>query len=159
MKNLTADIIALMNWMIATYCAHSAADEYWFGFTVDGNAYVVPNIPFAVLMKYFKPDFTSHKKGHKFIIRVKASADECRALIPSAILLGAESVLRERVKNAGDGLEIILTERFTPDEWVKHDSAPFFARGDLRINGKEVQVKLNGATLTTEDFLRKNFPA
>lgn len=157
MMNLTAELIATIAWMIATYHAHSAADEYWFGFTIDGNAYVVPNIAWDALVKFFKPDFTSHKKGHKFILRVKASAEECRALIPSAVLLGPASVLTEKVKNAGDGLEVVLTERFTPEEWVKHDSAKFFERGDLRINGKEVQVKLNGATLTTEQFLRKNF--
>ena len=154
---MTADLAALIAWMIATYAAHSAAEEYWFGFTIDGNAYVVPNIPFAVLASFLKPGFTSHKKGHKFVLRVKATAEECRALIPQAIRLGTAAVLTERVKNAGDGLEIILTERFTPEQWVKHDSAAFFEKGDLRINGKEVQVKLNGATLTTENFLRKNF--
>lgn len=157
MKTITAEIAALIAWMIATYATNSAADEYWFGFVVDGLAYVVPNIAWATLTSFFKPGYTSHKKGHKFVLRVKASAEECRALIPSAVCLGAESVLTERVANKGDGLEIILTERYTPEQWVKHDSAKFFERGDLRIDGKEVQVKFNGATLTTEDFLRKTF--
>lgn len=157
MKNLTAELIALINWMIATYHAHSAADEYWFGFTIDGNAYLVPNLAWETLVTFLKPDFTSHKKGHKFILRVKASADQCRALIPNAILLGEAGVLTRRVKNAGDGLEIEITERFTAEQWVKHDSAPFFEKGDVRVNGKEVQVKLNGATLTSECFLRKHF--
>ncbi len=157
MKNLTAELIALINWMITTYHAHSAADEYWFGFTIDGNAYLVPNLAWETLVTFLKPDFTSHKKGHKFILRVKASADQCRALIPNAILLGEAGVLTRRVKNAGDGLEIEITERFTAEQWVKHDSAPFFEKGDVRVNGKEVQVKLNGATLTSECFLRKHF--
>lgn len=154
---ITATIAATIAWMIATYHANSAADEYWFGFTVDGNAYLVPNLPWETLVTFFKPDFTSHKKGHKFILRVKATADQCRELIPSAILLGEASVLTRKVKNAGDGLEIEITERFTAEQWVKHDSAPFFEKGDVRVNGKEVQVKLNGATLTTECFLRKHF--
>ena len=154
---MTTEIAALFAWMIATYAAHSAADEYWFSFTVDGSTYVVPNIGWEKLVTFFKPDFTSHKKGHKFIIRIKATADECREMIPSAIRLGHAGILTEKVKNAGDGLEIILTERFTTEQWVKHDSTPFFVRGDLRINGKEVQAKANGATLTTADFLRKNF--
>lgn len=157
MKNLTAEIIALINWMITTYHAHSAADEYWFGFIIDGMTYVVPNIPWETLVKFFKPDYTSHSKGHKFILRIKAGADECRALIPSAILLGDENVLTRKVKNKGDGLEIELVERFTADEWVKHDSSYFYQRGDVRINGKEVQVKFNGATLTSEQFLRETF--
>lgn len=155
MKNLTAEIAALMNWMIVTYHINSAADEYWFGFTVDGKTYVVPNLPWETLVTFFKPDFTSHKKGHKFIIRIKATADQCRDLIPSALYIGPEGVLTEKVKNAGDGLEMVLTERFTAEEWVKHDSTPFNKGGDLRINGKEVQVKLNSATLTSADYLRK----
>lgn len=157
MKNLTAELIALINWMIATYHANSAADEYWFGFVVDHMTYVVPHMTFEALTRYLKPDFTSHKKGHKFILRVKASADECRALIPSAILLGEEGILTRKMKNAGDGLEEILAERFGDGHWEKHDSTPFNIAGDLRIDGKEVQVKLNAATLTTEQYLRKNF--
>ena len=157
MMNLTAELIALINWMIATYEAHSAADEYWFAFVVDHLTYVVPNIPFATLRKFFKPDYTSHKKGHKFILRVRASADECRALIPDAILLGDENVLTRKVKNAGDGLEQLLSERFGDGTWTKHDSTPFYVAGDIRINGKEVQVKRNDATLTSEQFLRKVF--
>lgn len=157
MMNLTAELIATINWMITTYHKNSGADEYWFGFVVDHMAYVVPHMTFDTLAKYLKPDFTSHKKGHKFILRVKASANECRELIPSAILLGDESILTSRVKNAGDGLEAILAERFGEGTWVKHDSVPFNVAGDIRIDGKEVQVKFNSATLVTEQYLRKNF--
>lgn len=152
---ITATIAATIAWMLSTYHALSAADEYWFGFVVDHMTYVVPHMTFDELTAYLKPDFTSHKKGHKFILRVKASADQCRALIPSAICLGAEGVLTEKVKNAGDGLEMILSEKFGDGQWIKHDSTGFNLAGDLRIEGKEVQVKFNNATLTSEQYLRK----
>ena len=152
---LTAEMTALINWMIATYHALSGADEYWFGFVIDHMTYVVPHMTFDALTAFLKPGYTSHKKGHKFVLRVKASAEQCRALIPSAICLGAEGVLTEKVKNAGDGLEMILAEKFGSGEWVKHDSTQFNLAGDLRIEGKEVQVKFNNATLTTESYLRK----
>ena len=157
MMNLTAELIATINWMVATYHANSAADEYWFGFILNHLVYVVPHMTFHELAKYFKPDYTSHKKGHKFVLRVKATAEECRALVPTAILLGEESILTRKTKNAGDGLEEILSEKIGDGTWEKHDSTPFWVAGDLRIDGKEVQVKLNTATLTTEQFLRKQF--
>ena len=152
---MTTEMTALIAWMIATYHTLSAADEYWFGFVVDHMTYVVPHMTFDELTAYLKPDFTSHKKGHKFILRVKASAEQCRALIPQAILLGEEGILTRKVKNAGDGLEQILSERFGDGQWVKHDSAGFNLSGDLRIDGKEVQVKFNSATLASEQYLRK----
>lgn len=155
MMNLTAELIALINWMISTYHTLSAADEYWFGFVVDHMTYVVPHMTFDELTAYLKPDYTSHKKGHKFILRIRATADQCRALIPKAILLGDETVLTRKVKNAGDGLEMILAENFGDGEWIKHDSTGFNVSGDVRIEGKEVQVKLNNATLTSEQYLRK----
>lgn len=157
MMNLTAELIATIAWMISTYHTNSAAAEYWFGFTVDHKTYVVPHMTFDALAKYLKPDYTSHSKGHKFILRVKASAAECRELIPSAIFLGEEGILTRKMKNAGDGLEEILSERFGDGNWNKHDSTPFDVAGDLRIDGKEVQVKLNSATLTSEQYLRKRF--
>ena len=154
---MTAELSALIAWMIATYHAHSAASSYWFGFVIDGSTYVVPDIAWKTLVTFFKPGYTSSLKGHKFVLRIKASAEQCRALIPSAIRLGDDKVLTQRVKNAGDGLEILIAERFTAEEWVKHDSSYFYEKGDLTINGEEVQIKLNGATLVTEQFLRKTF--
>lgn len=157
MTTITAEIAAMIAWMIATYHAHSAADEYWFGFVRNGLLYVVPNLEWEILVSFFRAGFTSHKKGHKLIIRIRPTADDLDRLMPRAILLGEESLLTRKTKNKGDGLEAVLTERYTAEEWVKHDSTPFFVRGDLRINGKEVQAKLDDATLTTYDFLKKNF--
>ena len=151
---ITATIAATIAWMVATYAANSAADEYWFGFTIDGNAYVVPNIAWETLVTFFKPGYTSHAKGHKFVLRVKASAEQCRALIPSAILLGPESLLR--MPNKGEALEAVLTERYTGSEWKK-DSVPFWVAGDIVIEGKQVQVKFNGAELTNEKTIRTHF--
>ena len=154
---ITATIAATIAWMLTTYEAHSAADEYWFAFVIDHLTYVVPHMTFEALTAFIKPDFTSHKKGHKFILRIRANADQCRALIPNAILLGDENVLTRKVRNAGDGLEQILSERFGDGTWTKHDSTQFWIAGDLVIDGKQVQVKRNDATLASEQCLRNNF--
>lgn len=156
MMNLTAELLALMNWMITTYAAHSGAEEYWFGFVVDHLLYVVPHLTLNDLKPFFRMERASKAKGGMAKIRIRARVDELRALTGKAILLGSESRL-EVLKNNGDALEWILAEEFTDTTWTKHDSTEFFLAGDLTINGKQVQVKFNGATLTDEKVLRRHF--
>ena len=158
MMNLTAELIALLNWMITTYHTNSAADEYWFGFVLHHNLYVVPNIAFDTLRKFFRLECAAQSKGGFRKIRIRANVPDLEALLPAAILLGSEELLNCQ-KNNGDALEMVLAERFTPEQWVKHDSAAFYERGDLVINGKQVQVKFNLAELTNEKVLRRHFPA
>lgn len=140
--------------LITVYHMVSAANEYWFGFVSDGNLYVVPHMTFESLSRYFKKDRASSKRGGFFKVRIKASADELRELIPQAILLGPESLLR--MPNKGEALEAVLTERYTDGEWKK-DSVPFWVAGDIEIEGKQVQVKFNGAELTNEKTIRTHF--
>ncbi len=158
MMNLSAELIALMNWMITTYHTNSAADEYWFGFVLHHNLYVVPNISFETLSKFFRMECASQNKGGFRKIRIRANVADLEALLPTAILLGSEELLNCQ-KNNGDALEMIITERFTPEQWVKHDSAAFYERGDVNINGKEVQIKFNQAELTNERILKRHFAA
>jgi hypothetical protein len=49
--------------------------------------------------------------------------------------------------NRGEIFEKLITEYFG-QEWEK-DTVPFWEQGDIRLNGKEVQIKLDTATLTS----------
>jgi hypothetical protein len=49
--------------------------------------------------------------------------------------------------NRGEIFEKLITEYFG-QEWKK-DTVPFWEQGDIRLNGKEVQIKLDTATLTS----------
>lgn len=153
---ITAEIAALIAWMIATYRANSAADEYWFGFTLNHIVYVVKNIGFDGLAKYFKKDTASSKRGGFTKIRIRARVDELAALLPIAEALCTEEELRAMNKNVGRAFEKLIYERFTTEEWVA-DSVPFFKAGDVRINGKEIQLKFNDSELTNEKILRRYF--
>lgn len=155
-ENLTAELIALLNWMVAIYTAHTGADEYWFGFVVDHLLYVVPHMTLDALRPFFRMEKASTSKGGMWKIRLRARANELRELTKTAILLGSENLLTTE-KNKGDALEKVLAERFAEEQWTKHDSTEFFLAGDLLIDGKQVQVKFNGATLTDEKVLRRNF--
>ena len=146
----------MMDWMMETYHKNSPADEYWFGFVINHMLYLVCGMSFEELACYFKMDRASTAKGGFAKIRIRATVGDLKALLPRAILLGSENLLTEAVKNKGDGLEKIVVERWTAEKWVKN-STPFFADGDVTVNGKKVQVKLNGAELTNEKILRRHF--
>jgi hypothetical protein len=146
----------MMNfWMVIAYELVSVADEYWFGFIVDHVVYLVKDIPFTTLARFFKKDRASSKRGGFQKIRIKATADELRELIPMAVRMGDESILEN--KNKGTALEDLLKVQIPEATWSK-DSTPFWVAGDMQLNGKEIQIKLNGAELTNEKVFQNNFP-
>ena len=145
----------LIAWMLTTYHTNSAADEYWFGFVLDHILYVVTGMTFTELTTLCKGDRASSKRGGYAKIRIKATAPMLHELLPRATRLGPESLLNCE-KNNGEAFERVIVERFTASEWVK-DSTPFWVAGDAEINGRQVQIKFNGAELTNEKTLRAHF--
>jgi hypothetical protein len=146
----------MMNWMKETYRANSAAHTYYFGFVLAGLLYVVAGMNFDELSAYFKMDRASSAKGGFAKIRIRANANDLKALLPMATLLGSAELLNDGHWNKGEMFEKIITERYTTEQWVK-DSVPFFKAGDAEINGEQVQIKLNGAELTNEKILHRYF--
>ena len=143
-----------MTEMKVAYCARSAAHKYALGFVFGGNLYVI-TLSFAELSRFFKLDRASSKRGGFAKIRIKLTSAERAELAQTAELLGAESLLVKDAKhNKGENFERELTERWTTETWVK-DSIPFWVAGDIRVNGEEVQVKLDGAELTNERILSR----
>lgn len=143
-----------MTEMKVAYCARSAAHKYALGFVFGGNLYVI-TLSFAELSRFFKLDRASSKRGGFAKIRIKLTSAERAELAQTAELLGAESLLEKDAKhNKGENFERELTERWTTETWVK-DSIPFWVAGDIRVNGEEVQVKLDGAELTNERILSR----
>lgn len=146
----------MKNWMTETYHTNSAADEYWFGFVLNHMLYVVCGMSFEELATLFKMDRASSKRGGFLKIRIKATTPMLKNLMDRATLLGDENLLELAGYNKGEAFEKIITERYTAEQWVK-DSVPFWMDGDATINGKKVQIKLNGAELTNEKTLKKYF--
>lgn len=143
-----------MDEMATTYNAKSAAHVYALGFCHAHNLYAA-KLCFEELAKYFKLDRASSKKGGYAKIRIKLSAKDRAALSAAAELLGPEELLtKDPAHNKGENLERELTERWTDASWVK-DSVPFWVAGDIRVNGVEIQIKLDGAELTNERTLAR----
>ena len=148
----------MKNWMTETYNKNSAAHTYYFGFVLAGLLYVVAGMTFTELSAYFKMDRASTAKGGFAKIRIRATVNDLKALLPVATMLGSEALLMDAHWNKGEMFEKIITERYTAEAWVK-DSVPFFKAGDATINGEQVQIKLNGAELTNEKILKRYFAA
>lgn len=143
-----------MNEMTITYARKTAAHKYALGFVYEGRLYVVV-LSFAELSRYFKLDRASSKRGGFAKIRIKLTSADRAELSATAELIGAESLLTADPKhNKGENFERELTERWTAETWVK-DSVPFWVKGDITVNGEEIQVKLDGAELTNEKILTR----
>ena len=148
----------MMNLLIAAYIALTAANEYWFGFTLNHKVYVVTGMTFADLRPFLKIEKAAASKGGHSKIRIKARVGELAGLLPRATFLGDETILADEKWNTGIKFEKIVTERIAGKEWVR-DSVPFWIAGDLALDGKQIQVKFNGAELTNEKTIRRHFPA
>ena len=148
----------MMNLLIAAYIAVTAAHEYWFGFTLNHKVYVVTGMTFADLRPFLKIEKAAASKGGHSKIRIKARVKELAELLPRATLLGDETILADEKWNTGIKFEKVVTERIAHQTWER-DSVPFWIAGDIALDGKQIQVKFNGAELTNEKTIRNHFPA
>jgi len=139
--------------MVALYAARAAAHVYNLGFVHAGTLYGV-ELTFAELAAYFKADRASSNRGGYLKVRIRLHKADKLALLARATVLGTDADLRaDAAHNAGENYERIVTEA-AGQRWVK-DSVPFWVAGDLRVDGREVQVKLDGAELTNERTLSR----
>jgi hypothetical protein len=140
--------------MMTAYNARSAAHVYALGF-VHMNRLYAKKLSFEELSQYFKLDRASSKRGGFLKIRIKLTAKDRAELSATAELIGAEDLLtKDTAHNKGENFERELTERWTAETWVK-DSVPFNVAGDIRVDGVEIQIKLDGAELTNEKILSR----
>ena len=143
-----------MNEMTIAYARKTAAHKYALGFVYEGRLYVVV-LSFAELSRYFKLDRASSKRGGFAKIRIKLTSADRAKLSATAELIGTADLLeKDTAHNKGENFERELTERWTAETWVK-DSVPFWVKGDITVNGEEIQVKLDGAELTNEKILAR----
>jgi len=143
-----------MTEMMNAYNARSASHTYALGFVNGGKLYA-QKLTFEELSEYFKLDRASSKRGGFAKIRIKLSSKARAELTATAELIGSEDLLTaDPAHNKGENFERELTERWTSETWVK-DSVPFWVAGDIRVDGVEIQVKLDGAELTNEKTLAR----
>lgn len=139
--------------LATTYARHSAAHTYAVGFVLRHTLYNV-FLSWEELTPYLRESHTSSSRGHHLQLRIRLRKAEKLSLLDRATVMGTDADLHEdAAHNAGENYERVITEAFTTERWVK-DSTPFWVAGDVRIDGTEVQVKLDGAELTNEKTIR-----
>ena len=138
--------------MIKNYRKYSAADAYILGFIYNHVVYAVEVA--EIMPRFMRVEYESSKKGGcaKLQLRLPKRYQE-QLLKKGAIALGSEDILNGEY-NKGVEFERIVTE-LNGQTFKGKDSVPFYVKGDLNVNGKEIQVKFNGAQIVVERTLKR----
>ena len=136
--------------MIKNYRKFSAAEGYALGFVYKHNLYVA--FVDEIAPRFMNVERESSKKGGKQKLQLRLRNKHMESLIrKGAECLGDESMLIGDY-NKGVEFERIISER-NGIEYRGKDSVGFWVAGDVEIDGKQVQVKLNGAQIVVENTL------
>ena len=127
---------------IKTYRNYSAADSYILGFTYAHNLYMIEVD--EIMPRFLSVEEASRNQGENLRLRLKKKHKE-QLMKKSPICLGSADCLKAEKYNKGEIFEKLVTEYFG-QTWKK-DTVPFWVQGDICLDGKEVQIKLDSATL------------
>ena len=136
--------------MIKHYRTHSAADSYIIGFTHEKNLYMVQVA--EIMPRFLQVEQASRNQGENLRLRIKRQYKK-QLLNKGAILLGSADLLNAEKYNKGEIFEKLVTEYFG-QTWEK-DNVPFWVQGDIEVNGEQIQIKLDSATLMNTKQIAK----
>ena len=123
--------------------------NYIFGFTFKGNVYAVPTTS-EVLPYILTLDKASSKNGGGYSLRFNPATEQKIFLLSKGAELICskerfDTIVEQTIYNKGEIFEKLVTEYFG-QVWKK-DTVPFYKDGDITVNGKKIQIKLDSATL------------
>jgi hypothetical protein len=140
------------NTMIKNYRKFSAADSYIIGFTYKHEVYMVEVKEIAP--RYMRVEHESSKKGGCAKLQLRLTNQYMEQLIrKGAQVIGDEDMLVGEY-NKGVEFERIISE-MNGVEYRGKDSVPFYEAGDLNVDGREIQIKFNGAQIVVERTLKR----
>jgi hypothetical protein len=138
--------------MIRNYRKYSAADSYILGFIYKHEVYAVEVA--EIMPRYMRVEHESSKKGGCAKLQLRLPQNYQKQLIKKgAVVIGSEDILQGEY-NKGVQFEKVISE-MNGQEFRGKDNIPFYEAGDLEINGKQVQIKFNGAQIVVERTLKK----
>lgn len=130
------------NTMIRNYRKFSVADSYILGFIYDKMLYMLEVAEIAP--RFLNVEEASRNQGENLRLRLK-KAHKTSLMKKNPICLGSADCLNAEKYNKGEIFEKLVTEYFG-QVWKK-DTVPFYKDGDITVNGKKIQIKLDSATL------------
>ena len=140
------------NTMIKNYRKFSAANAYILGFEHKHSIYFI--MVDEIAPRYMTVERESSKKGgaQKLQLRLRKAHKE-ELIRKGATYMGGEEILIGRY-NKGIEFERLISE-MNGQEFRGKDNVGFWVAGDIEIDGKQVQVKLNGAQIVVETTLER----
>ena len=136
--------------MIKNYRKFSAAECYALGFVYEHKLYVA--MVDEIAPRFMRVERESSKKGGKQKLQLRLTKPfQLQLIRKGAECIGDESLLQGDY-NKGVEFERIISER-NGVEYRGKDSVGFWVAGDVIVNGKQCQVKLNGAQIVVENTL------
>ena len=136
--------------MIKNYRKFSAADGYIIGFVYKKELYAATVK--EIMPRFMKVERESSKKGGHKKLQLRLNNKYMEQLIKAgANHLGNESLLMGEY-NKGVEFERLISEQ-NGIEYRGKDSVGFWVAGDIEIDGKQIQIKLNGAQIVVETTL------
>ena len=138
--------------MIKNYRKFSAADSYILGFEYQHNIYAIEVNEIAP--RYMRVERLSSRKGGARKLQLRLTKTYKEQLIrKGARLIGNEEILIGEY-NQGVEFERVVFE-MNGQEFRGKDNIGFWVEGDIEINGKQIQVKFNGAQIVVETTLER----
>ena len=138
--------------MIKNYRKFSAANAYILGFEYKHQIYciMIDEIP----PRYMQVEHESSKKGGAAKLQLRLhKAHKEELLRKGATLIGNEDILIGKY-NKGVEFERIISE-MNGQEFRGKENVGFWVEGDLEIDGRQVQIKFNGAQIVVETTLER----
>ena len=139
--------------MINHYRNHSAAEKYIIGFTYNHELFMTEVD--EIMPRFLTVEQASRNQGENLRLRVRKPLKEQLLRTHECISLGSADQLKADKYNKGEIFEKLVTEYFG-QTWEK-DIIPFWVQGDINVNGVEIQIKLEDATLCNTKQIAKNF--
>ena len=136
--------------MIKHYRTHSAADSYILGFVENKNLYMVEVA--EIMPRFLSVEQASRNQGENLRLRIKKNLKK-QLMRKNPVCLGSADLLNTDKYNKGEIFEKLVTE-FFGQTWVK-DTIPFWVQGDIEVDGRQIQIKLDSATLMNTKQIAK----
>lgn len=136
--------------MIRNYRKYSAAEGYILGFVYNKMLYFVELE--EIMPRYLNVEEASRNQGDNLRLRLKKAHKES-FMKKNPICLGSADLLIQSKYNKGEIFEKLVTEYFG-QTWEK-DTIPFWVQGDINVDGKEIQIKLDSATLMNTKQIKR----
>ena len=136
--------------MIRNYREYSAADSYILGFVQNKMLYMVEVS--EIMPRFLSVEQASRNQGENLRLRIKKNL-KAQLMKKNPICLGPASQLVAEKYNKGEIFEKLVTE-FFGQVWEK-DNVPFWVQGDIEVNGRQIQIKLDSATLMNTKQIAK----